>query len=168
MARSFLGISPGSQCRGWKLLHGCHGNRHLPLPLTSPPAPNPSASQETPGGRHRFAAGATSVGGVTGLLASRLRYRGLQQVGRLGLNNHPDSRKFLSGLESHIGGLRVLSSHLPPAGLAAVLVSRVGRWSFSGSGRGLKQPPSENSREEACSQGQQEQGQQGDLVHRGP
>lgn len=31
-------------------------------------------SQEAPGGRHRFAAGTASVGGVTGLLASRLRY----------------------------------------------------------------------------------------------
>ena len=68
---SFLGISPGGRYRGWKLLHGCHGNQHLhspPPPLTTP------ASQEAPGGRHRFAAGATGVGGVTGLLASRLRY----------------------------------------------------------------------------------------------
>lgn len=63
-------------------LRGCHGNRPLffffPLPL-------PQASLEAPGGRHGFAAGVASVGGMTGLLSSCLRYQGLRQVGRLGL-----------------------------------------------------------------------------------
>lgn len=66
-----------------------------------------------------------------------------------------------------------MSSHLAsriqcsPAGLADILVSWVGLCSFPCSGRGLKQRLSENSREEACNQGQQEQGQQGNLVHLG-
>lgn len=69
--RSFLGTPPPRDpFRGWKQLHGCHGNQPPPL---FPPTPQPAGRFQV-GGRHRFAAGATSVGGVTGLLASRLRY----------------------------------------------------------------------------------------------
>lgn len=36
VVHSFLGTSPGGRCRGWKLLHSCHGNRPLLFPLLTP------------------------------------------------------------------------------------------------------------------------------------